>query len=220
LVEGKNMSRIIDVGLEEQAVLLSRMGELTYETLALTIDGYLNGKNVQPQVKEMSDILISMADKVEDKNFELIARFQPVASDLRTIKSYMKIAYDFARYGRYALDISYINDQLNGLKECDAWAKEYIEEMSEKVLSMVKISVDSLRKHDITLAKTVSTIELEVDKMYLDYLHKLIDAEQASSKCIVSSALMTRYLERIADHATYVCESIVYIVTGEKITLR
>jgi phosphate transport system protein len=220
LVEGKNMSRIIDLGLEEQAVLLSRMGELTYETLALTIDGYLNGKSVQQQVKEMSDILISMADKVEDKTFELIARFQPVASDLRTIKSYMKIAYDFARYGRYALDISYINDQLDGLKECEAWIRDYIEKMSKKVLLMVKISVDSLRKHDLALAKTISKTELEVDKMYLDYLQKLIGTEQASSKCVVSSALMTKYLERIADHATYVCESIVYIVTGEKITLR
>ncbi len=106
-------------------------------------------------------------------------------------------------------------------KECEAWAKDYIEEMSEKVLMMVKIkSVDSLRKLDITLAKTISETELEVDKMYFDYLHRLIGAEQAKSKCVISSALMTRYLERIADHATYVCESIVYIVTGEKITLR
>jgi phosphate transport system protein len=214
------MSRIIDMGLEEQAVLLVKMGELTFETLALSIRGYLNGKSVHPQVREMSDMLVSMADKVEDKTFELIARFQPVASDLRTIKSYMKIGYDFARYGRYALDISYINDQLNGLKECEAWTKGYIEEMSEKVLMMVKISVDSLRKLDITLAKTISETELEVDKMYFDYLHRLIGAEQAKSKCVISSALMTRYLERIADHATYVCESIVYIVTGEKITLR
>jgi phosphate transport system protein len=131
----------------------------------------------------------------------------------------MKIGNDFSRYGRYALDISYINEQVNGLKECEAWVKGYIEEMSEKVLLMVKISIDSLRKHDINLAKTISQTEREVDKMYIDYLQKLICVEQANSKCVISSALMTRYLERIADHATYVCESIVYIVTGEKITL-
>jgi phosphate transport system protein len=214
------MSRIIDAGLEEQSVLLIRMGELTYETLSLSIKGYINGVSVQEQVKDKSDMLILMADKVEAKTFELIARFQPVASDLRAIKSYMKIGYDFARYGRYALDISTINDQLNGLKECDLWTKEYIQEMSEKVLLMVKISVDSLRKLDINLAKTTSETEREVDKMYLDYLNMLIEKTQANSKCVISSALMTRYLERIADHATYVCESIVYIVTGEKINLR
>jgi len=213
------LSRIIDRGLEEQSVLITRMAELTYETLALSIQGYLKGKSVEDEVKEMSDMLVAMADKVDEETFELIARFQPVASDLRTIKSYMKIGNDFSRYGRYALDISYINEQVNGLKECEAWVKGYIEEMSEKVLLMVKISIDSLRKHDINLAKTISQTEREVDKMYIDYLQKLICVEQANSKCVISSALMTRYLERIADHATYVCESIVYIVTGEKITL-
>ncbi len=213
------MSRIIDRGLESQAVLIVRMGELTYDTLALSMHGYLEGKSVQEQVREMSDILLSMADKVEDEGFQLIARFQPVATDLRTIKSYMKIGNDFARYGRYALDISFINDQLHGLKECESWTQDYINEMTEKVLSMVKISIDSLKKQDITLAKTISEAERQVDKMYFDYLHKLINEEQANSKCVISSALMTRYLERIADHATYICESIVYIVTGEKVNL-
>ncbi|MCW3994659.1 MAG: phosphate signaling complex protein PhoU [Candidatus Bathyarchaeota archaeon] len=214
------MSRIIDRGLEEQSVLLTKMGELTYETLALSIRGYLSSRSVEQEVREMSDTLVAMADKVEDQAFQLIVRFQPVASDLRTIKSYMKIGYDFARYGRYSLDISYINDQLEGLKECDAWIREYINEMSTKVLYMVKTSIDSLRRLDITLAKSILQPEREVDQMYLDFLNRLIRQEQASSKCIISSSLMARYLERIADHATYVCESIVYIVTGEKIVLR
>jgi phosphate transport system protein len=213
------MSRIIDRGLEEQSVLIVRMGELTYDTLALSIHGYLEGKSVQEQVREMSDILLSMADKVEDETFKLIARFQPVATDLRTIKSYMKIGNDFARYGRYAFDISFINDQLIGLSQCESWTKDYVNEMSEKVLSMVRTSVNSLKKQDIILAKTISQTEREVDKMYFDYLHKLINTEQANSKCLISSALMTRYLERIADHAVYICESIMYIVTGEKVNL-
>jgi phosphate transport system protein len=214
------MNRLIDIGLEEQSVLLTRMGELTYQTLSISINGYIEGLTVQGQVRDMSDRLMLMADKVEDRTFELIARFQPVASDLRAIKSYMKIGYDFARYGRYALDISYISDQVNGLKECDPVTKAFIAEMSEKVMQMVKISVDALRKHDVALAKTVSQTEREVDKMYLSHLKRLIDEEQANSKCVISSALMTRYLERIADHAVYICESILYIVTGEKTSLR
>jgi phosphate transport system protein len=212
------MSRIIDRGLENQIALLTRMGELTYETLALSIHGYLEGRSVQAKVKELSDVVVSMADKVEDKTFELIARFQPVASDLRAIKSYMKISNDFARYSRYALDISSINDQLNGLSECEPWIRQYLADMSEKVLSAVKISIDSLRKHDVALAKTISPTECEVDQMYIELLNKLI-SEETNSKCVASSILVTRYFERIADHAVYVCESIVYIVTGEKISL-
>ncbi len=213
------MSRIIDHGLEEQTVLIVKMGELTYETLAISIHGYLEGKSVQEQVRDLSGILVSMGEKVEDEAFQLIARFQPVATDLRTIKSYMKVGNDFVRYGRYALDICLINDQLNGLKECEDCTRDYINEMSEKVLLMVRTSIDSLKKQDILLAKTISATEREVDKMYIDYLNKLSKAEQANNKCVLSSALMTRYLERIADHAVYVCESIVYIATGEKVTL-
>lgn len=214
------MTRIIDDKLEELSVLLCKMGDLTYQALTVSIEGYLEGRSVACEVRDLSDMLLAMADKVEDETFQIIARFQPVASDLRTTKSYMKIALDFARYGRYALDISYINDKLKGLSECEAWAREPIEEMSVKVLSMVKLSVDALKKLDVNLARTISEPERQVDKMYLDYLQELVSAENANSKCIISSALVTRYLERIADHATYVCESIVYIVTGEKITLR
>jgi phosphate transport system protein len=214
------MSRIIDFGLEELSVMLCRMGELTYETVSLSIKGCLNGTRVYAQVHEMSDALISMSDQAEDKTFELIARFQPVASDLRTIKSYMKIAYDFARYSRYALDISYINEQLGGLKECEEWISKYIEKMSEKVLNMVRTSIDALRSHNTHLAKTIAKTEEEVDKMYFEYLDRLIETAPATSKCTISSVLVVRYLERIADHATYICKSVIYLATGEKTTLR
>ncbi len=213
------MSRIIDRGLEEQAALLAKMGELTYETLETSIYGYLDSRSIKAQVREMSEVLVAMADKVEDKTFELIARFQPVASDLRAIKSYMKIGNDFARYGRYALDITSIADQIGGLTQCQTWIQEYLSEMSQKVLSMVKTSVNSLRRHDVALAKTITPIEREVDKMYLEFFNKLINDESASSKCVASGLLVTRYFERIADHAVYVCESVVYIVTGEKTSL-
>jgi len=214
------MSRIIDVGLEELSVMLCRMGELTYETVSLSLKGCLNDTKMYPQICEMSDALVSMSDQAEDKTFELIARFQPVASDLRTIKSYMKIAYDFARYSRYALDISYINEQLGGLKKCEKWISEYIEKMSEKVLNMIRISINSLRSHNTELAKSIAKTEQEVDEMYLEYLNKLVEKASTTNKCTISSVLIVRYLERIADHATYICESVIYLATGEKTTLR
>jgi len=214
------MSRIIDIGLEELSVMLCRMGELTYETVSLSLKGCLNDTKVYPQIHEMSDALVSMSDQAEDKTFELIARFQPVASDLRTIKSYMKISYDFARYSRYALDISYINEQLGGLRKCEKWISEYVEKMSEKVLNMVRTSIDALRSHNTELAKSIAKTEQEVDEMYLEYLNKLVEKASTTNKCTISSVLIVRYLERIADHATYICESVIYIATGEKITLR
>lgn len=213
------MCRIIDRGLEEQAALLVKMGDLTYQTLELSINGYLDSRSVTAQVHEMSDVLMAMGATVEDKTFELIARFQPVASDLRAIKSYMKIGNDFVRYGRYALDISSLGDQLGGLASSKEWSKAFLFEMSQKVLSMVKISVTSLRKLDVALARTVTCIEREVDKMHYEYVNKIISQPNTNSRSVASNIMVTRYLERIADHAVYVCESVVYIVTGEKTSL-
>jgi phosphate transport system protein len=213
------MSRIIDRGLEEQSALLCRMGELTYDVVALSIEGYLNGTKVQSRVREMSEILTSMSNEVEDETFELIARFQPVASDLRTIKSHMKIAYDFARYGRYALDISFISERLGGLTECEEWIRQYVADMSEKVLTMVRTSVDALKSHDTKLAESVAETEQEVDTMYFGFLDKLVKDAQATNECTISSVLVVRYLERIADHAVYIAEAVVYIATGKKLAL-
>ena len=62
-----------------------------------------------------------MTVEVEEKAFGLIAKYQPVASDLRIINSYMKIAYDFERYGRYAWDIAYISKRLGKMDNCEEW---------------------------------------------------------------------------------------------------
>ncbi|MBS7616867.1 phosphate signaling complex protein PhoU [Candidatus Bathyarchaeota archaeon] len=214
------MSRIIDSGLEDLSGMLHKMGELAYRTVFAALTESFQNINVDDEVSEMSDTLVLIADQVEDKAFELIARFQPVASDLRTIKSYMKIAYDFARFGRYALDISYINKRLGGIRDCDEWIISYLKEMSDVALSMVKLSVDSLRSHDSQLAEKISEKEKEIDKMYFDFLYKLIEKADATTKCTISSVLIVRYLERIADHATYICEAIIYIATGQKVILR
>jgi phosphate transport system protein len=195
------------------------MGGLAHHAVLKATIECIEGKEAHEEIREMADMLVAMADHVEDKAFELIARFQPVASDLRTIKSYMKIAYDFARFGRYALDISSINKQVGGLKGCEEWINSYVKEMSEKTLEMVKLSIESLKSHNIQIAEKISEKEKEVDRMYFEFLDELIKCG-TTIKCAVSSVLIVRYLERIADHVTYICESIIYIATGQKKILR
>ena len=214
------MSRLIDVGLEQLAQTIVRMGDLAHKAVATSLHGYIDGVSSMQQVRDLSDTLEVIGNEVEDKVFELIARYQPVATDLRVLKSYMKIAYDFARHGRYALDVSQIYERLDGAQECEGWISESITQMSDKVLDMVRTSVDSLKSHNAELAKTLADNEKQVDQMYFKYLDKLAEKRPATNRCTVSSVLVVRYLERIADHATYTAESVVYIATGEKTALR
>ena len=214
------MHRLLDKGLEQLTAMVFKMGEAAEKALNVSIGGFVRGKDASEDVKELSEILVSLTVEVEEKAFGLIAKYQPVASDLRIINSYMKIAYDFERYGRYGWDISFIRKRLGCLKGCEEWIPQFIEEMGEKVLQMVRISINSLKNQDTELAKAICKTEQEVDEMYFQYLDKLVKEAHVTGQCTISSVLVVRYLERIADHATYIAEAVVYIATGQKITLR
>ncbi|MCW4017751.1 MAG: phosphate uptake regulator PhoU [Candidatus Bathyarchaeota archaeon] len=214
------MHRLLDKGLEQLTTVVFKMGEVAQKALSISVGGYVRGNDTSETVRELSEILVMMTAEVEEKSFSLIAKYQPVASDLRIINSYMKIAYDFERYGRYAWDITFSRKCLGGTGKCEGWMQDFIRDMGEKVLLMVKTSVDSLKRLDTELAKTLTKTEQEVDDMYLQYLGKLAKEERLMDSCTISSLLVVRYLERIADHATYVAEAVVYVASGEKVTLR
>jgi phosphate transport system protein len=217
----KDMQRLLDSGLEELTVMVYKMGEVAEKALSISINGFVDGKDVSKSVLELSEILVNRTVEVEEKAFSLIAKYQPVASDLRIINSYMKIAYDFERYGRYAWDISFITTRFDGKSlSLDKWIFEYIEKMAEKVLKMVSVSINSLKSLDPELVKTMTKSENAIDKAYFKYLDKLVEQAGVTNECTISSVLVVRYLERIADHAMHIMEAIVYIATGEKVTLR
>jgi phosphate transport system protein len=212
------MSRLLDRGLEELTTILLKMGDMAEKTISIAIAGFMNGEDVSDEIRELSETLLAMTVSVEDKTFELMVKYQPVASDLRIINSYVKIAYDFERYGRYGLDITITQNRF-GISQKSSYSGALLMKMVDKVIFMVHTSVEALRSNDGEMAKSLATIENEVDTMYSNYLDKLSEAS-ASTKNIIPIVLVVRYLERIADHATYVGESIYYVATGQKILLR
>jgi phosphate transport system protein len=218
LVKGEAMHRLLDVGLEQLTAIVYRMGEVAEKAINLSINGFINGKDATESVQDISEMLAAMSVEVENRAFELIAKYQPVASDLRIINSYMKIAYDFERYGRYAWDISFTHKKLTGLDKC-ADSSDSMLKLVERVTEMVGKSIQALKQHDAELAKTLANIEKEVDELYFEYLDQLADTK-TRSRCVMCNLLVSRFLERIADHTTYVGEAIIYIASGQKLSLR
>jgi phosphate transport system protein len=213
------MSRLIDVGLKELSNLLNKMGELAEKTVALSFDVSTKGADHSEKVRVYSETLISSSEEIEEKATEVIARYQPVASDLRAIRSYMKIAYDLARCGRYAWDISFIYKRFNiSFEECSLpWLP--LKEMMNEVLSIMKLSVEAISRTDLKLAKKIGETESAIDKMYIESLNKLVEQAPIKTKCVVANLLFVRHLERISDHAAYIGESIIYLVTGQRANL-
>ena len=203
--------RPLDAGLNSMSETLLQMADLAERTVEASISAAAQGGRLDAQVRIWSNELQGRYDDVEEKAVELIARYQPVASDLRVIKSNMKIAYDLARLGRYAYDIVQVLDLIDGGKAAD---RAFLEKMSEQVLDMMRLSFQTLRTHDVQVARQLIEMDNGVDSLYRGYLRGLISNANLKAAEAVSTALVARHLERIADHAWYIAQSVSYMVTG------
>jgi phosphate transport system protein len=205
----------MDMGLDRLRNMIIDMGKLSDNTVSTAIDAFLQGKDMRERIYGWSEELRILQDEVSELAVELLARYQPVASDLRFIKSCMEIAYGFSRFGRYAHDISDVFSVFGDLSGCD---KSSIEEAGEYTKNMIRLSIKAFNERDVELADRVRKMDDTVDSIYLSFVKRAAHSAStgADLKCTVSATLILRYLERIADHATYVGETVLYIASGER----
>lgn len=203
----------MDMGLEKLKNLLIQMGELSEKTVAIAIEAYTKGTNVRTQVYDNSEELRVKQEEVNDLATELIARYQPVAIDLRFITSSMEIAYGFSRFGRYAYDIADVLSIFTGVANCE---KADIEAAGKQASEMIRISLKAFTERDVILAGRLGAMDNVVDELYRNSLRRINQEDGVDLKCYFIETLILRYIERIADHAEDVGESVAYTVTGKR----
>jgi len=206
-------TRLMDMGLDRLAKMIYEMGRLSEVAVSKAIDGYVRAVNIVDEVYELSQQLRYLEDEVADLAVEIIARYQPVAKDLRFIRSCMEIAYGFSRFGRYAYDISMLIEEVGGIGDCQ---NQQVLETAEKVKNMIRISVSSFRDRDLNAAAKLEELDDEIDEAYRIHLRRAINDPLSNKRCDMAMTLVLRYLERIADHATYIGEAVQYVATGER----
>ena len=204
------MPRLMDMGLERLNSLLLDMATLSQQAVSASIDAYSTGSK-GTEVRQMSNRLHALHRQISDLSMEMIARYQPVASDLRFIRACMEISYGFFRYGRYALDITNVLDMFGDLSKCD---KKSVVDTAKNTQEMIRMSIEAFAKRDVEMARNIPKMDDAVDEAYRKNLRTTIEKKSGDVKCALSAALILRYLERIADHASYIGESVEYITTG------
>jgi phosphate transport system protein len=204
----------MDMGLERLSNAIGDMANLAQDSVMKAIQAYAKGEQITQAALNRASELSMLAAEVDELAVDLLARYQPVATDLRFIKSCLEIAYGFSRFGRYAYDIALVLDVYGDLSDCD---KSGIENLADKVTKMIETSIRSFKTRDTALARTLRHEDDQVDKIYLDYIKKLSESKSVSTKCALASTLVLRYLERIADHACYIADSVIYITTAAKL---
>ncbi len=205
----------MDIGLERLKSLIIEMADYSAETVFLAIDSYSRGEDLTDQLYARAQQIRAMEDEANELAVEIIARYQPVASDVRFLKSCMEISYGFSRFGRYAFDIAQVLRIFGDLSLCN---KVAVEEAGAYAKEMVKMSIKAFVEKDLEAARKVREMDAFVDRMYFSILKKAAQTSDYDMKCMISEILILRYLERIADHATYIGDSVVYIISGQRMT--
>jgi phosphate transport system protein len=208
------MPRLMDMGLERLTNMVLDMASLSEKSVTTSIEAYSTGKNLSEDIRNWSDQLGRMQDDVSELSIELIARYQPVATDLRFIRSCFEISYGFWRFGRYALDIAEVLDMFGTLENCD---HTIVNLTAKTTKEMIRMSIDAFAKRDIDLAKSIPKLDDFVDEKYRDFVSSTMKSKNIDLKCTMSATLILRYLERIADHSAYIGDSVQYILTGERV---
>jgi phosphate transport system protein len=158
----------------------------------------------------------AVRDELEGKAFDLLARQQPVAGDLRIIVTSLRMVADLERMGDLALHIAKIARMRYPSSAVPAELRETMQEMGRVAERIAGKAGDVIAGKDIALAE-----ELESDDDAMDALHRRLFAVLLSDdwsygmEPAIDITLIGRYYERFADHAVSVARRVIYLVTGE-----
>ena len=204
---------------DEQLFELNReiieMGAMCEEAIATASKALTDGNiELASKVKVNGHVIDQMERDIESRCMKLLLHQQPVAKDLRLISAALKMITDMERIGDQAEDIADIVTFLNGHTMEDM---ELIDEMARETIKMVTDSVEAFVKKDVELAKKVIAQDDIVD----DYFSKvkcgiisLITENSADGEFALDLLMISKYFERIGDHATNIAEWVIYSVTG------
>ena len=156
--------------------------------------------------------------EVDEKCVELLALHQPTAGDLRFITTAMKIVTDLERIGDQAVNIAQRALELNR----EPQLKPYIDlpRMAERSQRMVKESLDAFVARDTQLARQVCAEDADVDALKEQIFRELLTFMMEDARTIpraIRLILISRFLERVADHATNIAEMVIYMVDSKMV---
>jgi phosphate transport system protein len=156
--------------------------------------------------------------EVDAQCVELLALHQPAAGDLRFITTAMKIVTDLERIGDQAVNIGQRVIELNR----EPQLKPYIDlpRMAARAQAMVKESLDAFVARDTALARQVRAEDDEVDALKEQIFRELLTFMMEDPRCIpraIRLILISRCMERVADHATNIAEMVIYLVEGKMV---
>jgi phosphate transport system protein len=203
--------------LEEVRADVVRMAANVSEMLPRSTAALLTSDlELSQQVIDDDDILDDLSLSVEEQCLRLLARQQPMASDLRQIVTALKLNWEIERSGDLAVNIAKAQRRLYGT-ELEPRARGLIEQMSEEACRLMRLAIDSYAEGNAGLAAALDDMDDRLDGLQIEFVQSILQVyedERLPLSTAVDLALVARYYERIGDHAVNIGERVRYMVTG------
>lgn len=159
--------------------------------------------------------------EIEQKCLRLIALYQPMAKDLRTIAASMKVITSLYRIGRYGKDIAIVVPDLADAPHVGNLVS--IPHMGDLVGGMITDTLIAFEREDLSAIDGIVEMETAVDALrysiFRECLTYMMEDQRNITRC-TNYVMIARYLERCGDHACKIAENVHYMATGERIEIR
>jgi phosphate transport system protein len=176
-------------------------------------------------IKE-DEVINSISEDIDLETIIVIARYQPVASDLRRVMTINKLAYELERVADYAKNLAeYV---ITGNKLNVSQSTEYIssfEAMFNVIFKMLETNLEAFEQEDRSLAREALLMDQEIDDIYqknfTELLMRFKDTNDTSIQHMISKALiLNKQIERAGDHLTNISEQILYLIKGKRFNVE
>lgn len=198
------------------------LGTLVEEAFQKAIDAVeKRDERLAAEVAAGDKVIDEREVEIEEECLKMLALYQPVAIDLRFIVAVLKLNRDLERIGDLAVSVS---ERAAPLAR-DRWSPEVFDfqTMAGKALAMVHASLDALVDLDAEKARQLFAADNEVDDMHaamFEQVRRSAFAEPERVDMLLHLLSISRYLERIADHAANIAKDVVYMVKGNIVRHR
>jgi phosphate transport system protein len=215
--KGKTLPRIhFHQQLADLKDRLLAMAALSQQAVESAVDAYLNSNEGLCQYVRENETAINMAQReVDEMAYDLLAKEQPMAVDLRFILAVIKINGDLERIGDQAMGIARRTQDL--LEEERPCLPVDLGHMGQRASSMIRTALLALLDGDAQVAESVIEMDDEVDDLNREAQARLMECIQRTpdgTAHALQAIMISRSLERIADHATNIATDVIFWVRG------
>ncbi len=204
--------------LDELRVDVIRLAALTTEAIAAGTQALLDGDlSAAERVVEDDDAIDLLTHSIEDRTFMLLARQQPIATDLRFLVTVMRIAHELERSADLMVNVAKTTRRLYP-HHLDPKLRGIIDRMGAQAANQTRVAIDAFADSDPSWAAALADMDDAMDELTKSLFRHILSSDAGDEAAVllaVQMALVGRHYERIADHAVTIAERVGFMVTGE-----